>query len=99
MKETTILIIEKDSYQRNILSRSLVRSGFIVFDASNDSQAIDIVLGLSEFNGIDYIVQFEEGTQSFILLKLCALKFKKSPVILSEGEDLEKLRNFLAVAV
>lgn len=86
----TILVIEKDRFRRNTLTRKLVDHGFLVFDVNDQFEAIDIVLSLAQTSPIDYILA--ASTQVFpTLIKFCGMKFEKEPKVLHQLEVLEKV--------
>jgi hypothetical protein len=86
----TILIIERDSYRRNTVTRKMVDHGFLVFDVKDQLEAIDIVLSLAETSPIHYLLCGAGMSLHPTLLKFCELKFGKSPKILFQSEMLEK---------
>lgn len=86
----TILIIEQDRYRRNTLTRKLVDHGFLVFDVSDQFEAIDIVLSLAQTSPIDYILAGPSQIPYPTLVKFCEMKFEKVPKILYQLEVLEK---------
>lgn len=64
--------------------------GFLVFDVSDQFEAIDIVLSLAQTSPIDYILAGSHQSPIRMLIKFCEMKFEKEPKILNQFEVLEK---------
>lgn len=86
----TILVIEKDSYRRNTITRKLVDHGFLVFDVSDQFEAIDIVLSLAPTSPVDFILAGNAEAPYPTLIKFCEMKFEKEPKLLYQLEVPQK---------
>lgn len=87
----TILLIEKDDYERKVLSRSLMLQGHVVLEASDEMHALEILLDLSNLVRIDHLIDFDIHFRGHIikmLMMLCLEKFKFLPVLISDNQEL-----------
>ncbi len=88
---TTMLIIDKDNYRRNTLTRKMVNEGFVVFDVKDEFEAIDIVLSLAETSPIHYLLASEDNRPYPTLRMFCELKFGNSLQILNHKDIANKI--------
>lgn len=94
MDNKNILVIEQNTYERTSLIMSLLLDGHTVFEAKNENEALDLILGFSSQNQIDIIIDFEiafKNHKSKVLMNLCHIKFGLLPAIISNTIDLHNL--------
>ena len=88
MNVKTIFIVEANQQLRAFLFNTFSAEGYSVLAADNETEAIDLILGLASVNPVDYIL-YGLGTEhqthytSIILKKLCLMKFGQAPKQLS----------------
>lgn len=90
----TILIIERDDYDRKVLARSLMLKGHTVLEASDEMHALEIILDLSNLVRIDNVIDFDIHLRGHIIktiMMLCLEKFKYLPVLISDNQELINL--------
>jgi hypothetical protein len=89
-----ILIIEPDEYDRKELASILSQDGHYILEASDENEAFEIVFGMCANNQIDYIIDFSFFLRQDvmnILIRLCNVKFKNRPSLISDNFQLGHL--------